>query len=266
MDDLELARAAAHAGAAVVREAFGKRPSTTYKAADNPVTPVDEAAEAVILDVIRSERPDDDIVAEESGDSRARPAAATRRWLVDPLDGTVNFIHAIPHVAVSVAVYERDEPLAGAVVDVIRGHVFAAAAGEGARLDGEPIHVSDQADLGRAVIATGFPYDHKLRARAYADWLSGVLAEVQGVRRMGCASLDFAWLAAGRFDGYYDSDLGAWDAGAGLLLVHEAGGVVTGPNAEPYRPGDPVLVGSNGRIQESLRAVVRAGLPEHLGG
>ena len=261
MNDLHLALAAARAGVDVVSSRFGRAWATTYKGADNPVTEVDRASENAILSRIRKERPADSILAEEGGEGGD---GSRRRWIVDPLDGTVNFMNGIPHVAVSVALYDGDEALVGVVADAVNGEVFTATRGRGAACDGTPIRVSDRADLGTAVVATGFPYDHKTHARAYTDWLAGVLAEVQGIRRFGAAALDFAWLAAGRFDGFYETGLGAWDVAAGALLVREAGGTVTTPDGSSFGPGQPTMVASNGLLHEALRRVVEAGLPAHL--
>jgi myo-inositol-1(or 4)-monophosphatase len=261
MDDLELARTAAAAGAAVVLDAFGADNVATYKSADNPVTLVDEAAERTIVELIRANRPDDEFLAEETGSSATD---ARRRWLIDPLDGTVNFMNGIPHVAVSVALYEDGKALIGVVRDVVADEEFVAVRGGGASLNRRPLRVSAKTELGTAVIATGFPYDHKAHARTYTDWLAGVLSEVQGIRRFGAAALDFAWLAAGRFDGFYETGLGPWDVAAGILLVTEAGGTVTDPRGGPYGPGQPTMVASNGHLHDALLAAVASGLPPHL--
>ncbi len=261
MDDLALARAAAAAGAAVVLDGFGRHTTTTYKAADDPVTEVDQAAEDEIVSLIRRHRPEDEFLAEEAGSSAA---SARRRWIIDPLDGTVNFVNGIPHVAVSVALYEDGRPAVGVVRDVLGDEEFVAERGRGASLGGRPIRVSAKHDLGSAVIATGFPYDHKANPRAYTDWLAGVLAEVQGIRRFGAAALDFAWVAAGRFDGFYETGLAPWDIAAGALLIAEAGGTVTDQHGGPFRPDNPTIVASNGHIHEALQAAVAAHLPDFL--
>ncbi len=259
MDDLELTLAAARAGAAVVRDWAGRTGGPEYKARNDPVTEADHAAQAAIVELLHRERPADAIVGEE-GDAGA--AGGARRWLVDPLDGTVNFISGIPHVAVSVALYEGDDPLAGAVVDVFRGDEFTAAAGGGSRLGATPLRVSERPTLAGAVVGTGFPYDHMVHD--YTPPLRAVLGRVQGVRRIGAAALDLAWVAAGRFDGFWELGLSPWDAAAGMLLIREAGGRVTTPDGAEATPESRLFVASNGLLHDELRELIAANLPEHL--
>ena len=205
-------------------------------------------------------RPDDGVLGEEGTDT----TGTGRRWLIDPLDGTVNFVHGIDQVAVSVALCEGDRVLVGVVLDVIRDEVFAATAGAGATLDGVPITVSAIPDLGGAIIATGFPYDHDRHAEALTRSLAAVLAEVAGIRRFGSAALDLCWTACGRFDGYYEYSLKPWDIAAGLLVLAEAGGVGTDPWGAPLHPFAPHAVAANPAIHESLRRLVEETVPEHL--
>lgn len=262
MDDLSVALTAARAGAAVVRAGLGAATAAGYKRDRSPVTAIDRAAEEAILAVIIDARPDDAVVAEEGGDRRATRGA--RRWIVDPLDGTVNFLHGIPQVAVSVACFDADEGLAGVVIDVVRGEVFSAVRGEGTRLDGVPVRVSDCTDLTPAVIATGFPYDHRDHADDYAAALGGVLARVQGVRRFGSAALDMAWVACGRFDGYFELGVAPWDVAAGLVLVAEAGGTVSSVDGAPAVLTTGLVVAAGPGIHEELRQIVAGRLPRHL--
>ncbi len=259
MDDLELALAAARAGAAVVRDWAGKVGGPEYKARNDPVTEADHAAQAAVVEVLHRERPADAIIGEE-GDAGA-PGGA-RRWLVDPLDGTVNFISGIPHVAVSVALYKGGEALAGVVVDVFHDDEFTAIAGGGAHRNGKPIRVTGRETLAGAVVATGFPYDHTVRD--YTPPLRAVLGVVQGVRRFGAAALDLAWVACGRVDGFWELGLSPWDAAAGLLLVREAGGRATTPAGDEATPESRLFVVSNGAVHDELRALVAGNLPEHL--
>jgi myo-inositol-1(or 4)-monophosphatase len=252
MDDLSLALAAAAAGAAIVEEGFSRGHQADYKGRFDPVTAVDRAAEVAIIDLLVRHRPDESILAEESGGHRA----VGRHWIIDPLDGTVNFVHGIPHVAVSVALYDGDTALVGVVHDVFRNEVFAAARGEGATCDGDEIGVSSTAGLSTSVVATGFPYDHDVRADALAAVVRDVLREVNGIRRFGSAALDLAWVASGRFDGYWELGIAPWDGAAGMLIVREAGGLVTDPAGKRSSPFDPLVVSSNGVIHESLRLLV----------
>ncbi len=255
MDDLSVAQEVARAGAALVRQAIGQRIEARFKSDANPVTEIDEAAERAMLEVLRRLRPEDTVLAEESGGDDWR---SQRIWLIDPLDGTVNFIHGIPQVSVSVALWNEGKPLVAVITDVHRHEEFTAVAGEGAHLNGSGTSVSAVADLGQAIVATGFPYDRNVRGRDYARTLGEVLVRVQGVRRFGSAALDLAWVACGRYEGYWESGIQPWDAGAGVLLVAEAGGTVTNGEGGPHRLDDPVIVVSNGLIHTDLLAAVRS--------
>ena len=260
MDDLDVTLAAAAAGAAVVADAFGSSTTTEMKGRNDPVTAVDRGAERAILDVIASLRPDDGVLGEESGGA----IGGGRHWIVDPLDGTVNFIHGIPQVSVSVALYDGVTPITGVVVDPLRAEVFAAQRGSGAVLGGEAIRVSTTGDLGAAVVATGFPYDHDRYAAEYTAVVSAVLARVNGIRRFGSAALDLAWTAAGRYEGYWELGVAPWDQAAGTLIVTEAGGVVTDPWGAPADPSTRLIVAANPDIHPELAAIVRSHLPERL--
>lgn len=260
MNDLDLALAAAATGAAVVRNGFGAHQTTEQKGRLDPVTEIDRASEKAIVDLLTSHRPDDGILGEEGSERHSEG----RRWIIDPLDGTVNFVHGIPHVGVSVALYDGDIPLVGVVQDPIRNEVFAAERGKGATCNGAPIRVSDTTELHRSVVVTGFPYDHDQHAAKYGRAVTAVLAEVNGIRRLGSAALDFGWIAAGRFDGYWEYSLGPWDMAAGALLVIEAGGVITDATGGPFTPAIRHFVAANPPLHEKLQAIVEAVLPEHV--
>ncbi len=218
------------------------------------VSDADRAAEQAIVALLRAERPDDGILAEEgaSAGPEREPAttASGRRWLVDPLDGTTNFLYGYPAWSVSVALEDGDGVGVGVVSDPLRGETFAAERGRGARLEGKPITVRDHHRLETALIATGFGYARELRA-AQADALTGILPRVRDVRRGGSAALDLAWLACGRLDGYFERGLSAWDWGAGRLLVAEAGGRVEELPGEP-----PGLVAAGPSLIAALRRLV----------
>lgn len=255
--DLDVAREAAAAGADRVRAAFGAAGEPSFKTSSvDPVTETDRAAEAAVLDVIRRHRPDDATLGEESGGAGWDRG---RVWITDPLDGTVNFIHGIPHVAVSVAVWEDGVPLAGVVADAIHPETFAAARGQGATLDGVTIRPSACRELGRALVGTGFPYDRRQRADVYGAVFTRVLSEVQGVRRTGSAALDMCYVACGRFDGYWEEGLAPWDAAAALLVNEEAGARHSAFGGGTYRLGTGGVVITNGLIHDSLSAVVGTG-------
>lgn len=260
MDDLDVAMEAARAGGAIVADGFGRGFAADYKAKFDPVTAIDKAAEAAIIDVVASHRPDDAILAEESGGT----VAPGRQWIIDPLDGTVNFVHAIPQVAVSVALYDGTAGVAGAIYDPLRDEMFAAQSGMGATLNGDPISVSETEGLNKSVVATGFPYDHDVYAEELSIVVREVLRHVNGLRRFGSAALDLAWVAAGRFDAYWELGIAPWDGAAGMLMLREAGGVVTDPWGGPSTPYRPLVVASNALVHEELRIIIEKFCPSHL--
>jgi len=189
---------------------------------------VDLAAEAAVLGLLRAQLPSAAVLAEES--AAGTSAAAIRHGLavvVDPLDGTTNFIHGYPEYAVSIAILRDGEPMAGVVHDVPGNEVFTATAGGGTFLNGTRCRVSDIADPSRALIGTGFPFKDAADIEPYHRQMAAVMAQVSGVRRPGAASIDLASVACGRFDGFWEVELSPWDFAAGMLLVREAGGVAT---------------------------------------
>ncbi len=261
LSDLEVALQAAASAATIVRNAFGSRPEVTYKGEVDPVTATDHAAERAVIEVIERARPSDAILAEESGGSSWRNG---RVWICDPIDGTVNFLHGFPHVAVSVALWGDSAPIAGVVIDVARNEVFSAIAGAGSFLNGEPIGVSAVTEPKRALITTGFPYDRQNNAAAYLKPVEAVLSRYQGVRRVGSAALDLCWTAAGRVDGYWEYQLKPWDGAAGYLIVEEAGGRVTDINGRSRDLDAPTTIAGNPTIQADLLETVKPHIPGHL--
>lgn len=222
---LALARDAAVAAGGLLATYQTRTLAVDTKSSDtDPVSEADEAAERLILEALLDARPDDGIVAEEQqGD---RPGTSGLRWVVDPLDGTVNYLYGIPQWCVSVAAEDDDGGVVGVVHDPARDETFTAARGRGARLGDRRLEVTDRGALDRTLVATGFAYDPELRA-AQGDMAADLLRRARDLRRGGAAAIDLAWTAAGRFDGYYEFGLNPWDWAAGRLLVREAGGVVT---------------------------------------
>jgi myo-inositol-1(or 4)-monophosphatase len=197
--------------------------------ATDMVSDADRAAEHAIAELIHRERPDDGLLGEEGA---AVPGSSGRRWVVDPLDGTTNYLYGFPVWAVSVAVEDARGALAGVVLDPARDELFAAERGSGATLNGSPVRVREGTPLERSLVATGFGYDSGRRAEQ-ARVLQRVLPRVRDVRRAGAAAVDLAWVAAGRLDGYYERGLKPWDWAAGRLLVTEAGGAIAELDGEP---------------------------------
>ena len=239
---LEGAIAAAKAGAAVLAEKFGGNRQIEHKGHIDLVTDADKAAEEAILAVIRSRFPEHAILAEEEGASGDSPF----RWIVDPLDGTTNYAHGIPHFCTSVACEVNGRLEVGVIVDPLRDEIFSAARGRGAFLGGRRLQVTDAAQLDRAVLATGFPYWVQERTDEVMELFGAFLHVARGLRRYGSAALDLAWVAAGRYDGFFELKLKPWDVAAGVLLVEEAGGLVTGLEGGPFdlQQGDTMAAGA----------------------
>jgi myo-inositol-1(or 4)-monophosphatase len=214
------------------------------------VSDADRDAEALLVELLRAERPDDGLLGEEGSSLEGESG---RRWVLDPLDGTTNFLYGYPAWSVSVALEDRDGALAGAVFDPGRGELFSAARGQGARLNGEPLAVRDCPAAASALVATGFSYEPARRAEQAAV-LAGLIGSVRDVRRGGSAALDLSWLAAGRLDGYYERGLKPWDWAAGRLLVEEAGGALA------ELPGEPrgLVAACSAPLLEELRGLILA--------
>lgn len=245
---------------ALLREGFRQAKDINAKSsAIDLVTQYDTQAEALIVSRLRDAFPRDAIVGEEGGSQNHRDNGGGRIWLVDPLDGTINFAHGYPAFAVSLALYDGDRPVAGVVYDPLRDECFHGASGHGAFLSTgdyeEPLQVSRSGDLVRSLLATGFPYDRHHSERDNLAQFTAFLKRAQGMRRGGAAALDVAYVAAGRLDGYWEYKLGSWDIAAAALLVQEAGGQISAMDGSPFRlqPLQPnALVASNGLIHKAM--------------
>ena len=216
------------------------------------VSDADRDAESLIRELLVRERPDDGLLAEEGTQASG---ASGRRWVFDPLDGTVSYLYGYPHWCVSVALEDDRGAAVGVVYDPNRDELFATERGAGATLGGEPCRVRDAVGLDEALVATGFGYDPRRRARQ-AEVAREVLPRARDIRRAGSAALDLAWVAAGRLDVYYERGLSPWDWAAGTLIVREAGGVVEELPGKPYR----VVAGPAALVAE-LRPLVAASVP-----
>ena len=226
-------------------------------------TEIDKRAEEVIVPAIQKEFPDHAILAEESGQTGAM---SEYRWVIDPLDGTTNFAHAIPIFSVSIGLLQNNVPVLGVVFDPFRNELFSAELGSGAFLNGRPIHVSSRAELGQGVVSTGFPYDLRTNPLNNLAQFVQFQLKTRAVRHLGSAALDCAWTAMGRLDGYWEFGVQPWDVGAGALLVREASGRVTSVNGEEDFMSSYTILVSNGLLHEQmlrvLSEVAQASLPQ----
>ncbi|UCH78602.1 MAG: inositol monophosphatase [Candidatus Coatesbacteria bacterium] len=240
--------------AALIADNFLGTFAVDRKGATNLVTEVDRRSEELLVEAIGREFPGHAVVAEEGS---ARPGGEGWRWYVDPLDGTNNFAHGYPMVAVSLALERDGELVVGVVADALREEVFWTERGGGAWNGGARLAVSAAATLGEALVATGFPYDKHASPVDNVANFGRVTKLVRGIRRGGSAALDLAYVAAGRLDGFWELKLSPWDTAAGVLLVAEAGGAVSRLDGSAYRPGDVDVVATNGVLHEELRRQLR---------
>jgi myo-inositol-1(or 4)-monophosphatase len=250
---LNTAIEAARRAGRLIFEQYPAGHTLTVKGYRDIATEVDIAAETVILDLIRTRFPDHAILSEEAGGSGIGEGYT---WVVDPLDGTTNYVHRVPIFAVSVAVLERGEPLLGVVHDPLRDQTFVAERGAGARLDGAPIHVSQVVRLDRAVVSLDWGHSDEVRGRTL-DHLARVAPRCTTVRSLGSAALALAYVAAGWLDAYFNLMMKPWDVAAATLLIAEAGGRCSTLEGEPYRVDGPGCLGTNGRIHGELLAVLK---------
>jgi myo-inositol-1(or 4)-monophosphatase len=255
-DILNKAETIARQAGAILREGYGKAHHIQQKGVIDLVTEFDRRSEDLILSFLQREFPEHAILAEESG---ANQMISEYQWVVDPLDGTTNFAHGIPFFSVTLALLRKNTPILGVAYDPLRDEMFSAEAGGGATLNHIPIHVTSEADLGNAVLTTGFPYDLRTNPRNnFAQFVQFQL-RTRSVRHLACASLDCAYTAMGRLDGYWEFAVKPWDVGAGALIVREAGGRVTAIDGEAdFLSGDTILV-SNGLLHEQMLRVLREG-------
>ena len=244
----EIAAEAACAAGELLRARFATGGELAVGSKSSPtdvVSEADYAAERAIRELLAAKRPGDAILGEEGGETQAGEGL---RWIVDPLDGTVNFLYGVPQWCVSVAVHDDDGGLAGAVFDPLRDELFCAERGGPATLNGTPITGSSSADLGSSLVATGFAYESAVRT-VQAAVVARLLPKVRDVRRMGSAAVDLAWTAAGRYDAFYERGVQAWDIAAGSLLCECAGLVVRPLVADGAAP-DGLVVAPPGLIDE----------------
>jgi myo-inositol-1(or 4)-monophosphatase len=269
----QVGRQAALAAGAVMRQNYLKPHRVTLKGAIDPVTETDYQAQEIIVTIIRRAFPDHEFLAEErEGEGGAPPPPAKEvarrapaweedppsyRWLIDPLDGTVNFAHGFPMFCVSIAFEAEGILTYGVIYDPLRDELFEAAKGRGAKLNGQTIKVSATNRLEEALVATGFPYDIRERIPATIARLGRMLGSTQGVRRAGSAALDMCYVACGRLDGFYEEHLKPWDTAAGVVIIEEAGGRITAFDGGHYDIYAPNILASNRVLHEKFLKCLR---------
>jgi len=258
-DELRVAIDAARRAGDLLRNALGGPRSIAFKGGPTDlVTEMDGRAEGLIVDALRHAFPDDAILAEERG---SEPGRSRRRWIIDPLDGTTNYAHGMPVFGVSIALEMGGRVAVGVVFDPCRDELFTAERGRGAFVNERRLAVSETPTLNLSLLATGFPYNVRETAENNLLQYATFAVRSQGVRRMGSAVTDLAYVAAGRYDGFWELRLGPWDAAAGCLMVEEAGGRVTNLTGGALDIDAPALVASNGRIHDEMLRTLRESTP-----
>ena len=251
---LEVAERAAEAAARVQRDFFRSRDlEVEEKQANDFVTRADHESEAAILEVLQGAFPSHEVLAEESGLSAS---SSNYRWLVDPLDGTSNFLQGLPYVCISIACRRGEETLAAVVLDPLRDECFTASLGGGARWNGRPMRVSRRHGIAGSFLATGYPFRAKVTLDIYLGVFRDLLLQARGVRRCGAAALYLAYTAAGVYDGFFEFRLSPWDIAAGELLVREAGGRVTDLDGKAGLPASGNVLAGGADVHRQLRAVI----------
>src|SRR5215471_5083017 len=242
---------ATEAGAKVIQHYFNNKDLkiSNKEGVNNLVTEADHASEKAIIDAIKEVFPDHFILSEEAGEIAMD---SEYKWIIDPIDGTVNYAHGIPLCCVSIGIEYKGAMLMGAVYNPIIREFYLAEKGKGATLNGEPISVSDETDVLKACLVTGFPYTYINQPNGPLEAFGRFIRKGIPVRRLGSAAMDLCWVAAGRFDGFYEHKLQAWDSAAGFLIVEEAGGTVTDFKGNYYSPYQPNIAASNGKIHAEM--------------
>ncbi len=245
---------AARSAGSLIRENWQQAKEIYYKSAIDLVTTVDREAERRIVDILARRFPDHSILAEE--ETAVVRSRSGYRWIIDPLDGTTNFVHSYPQFGVSIALERDGEIVLGLVYDPLREECFRAAKGEGTFLNENRIQTSKVEELDKALLATGFPYDRRERAAFYLAFFKAFLTRSQGIRRNGAASLDLCYVACGRIDGFWELKLRPWDTAAASLIVCEAGGTLSDFAGKEFSIWGEETLASNGMIHQEMLAVL----------
>jgi len=238
----------------VIIEAYNLPKITEYKGKTDLVTKTDRQSEDIIISEIQKVFPKHGIIAEESNRINAE---SEYQWIIDPLDGTTNFVHGYPSFGISIGVMHHDEYICGIVKEFPVNHTYSAIKGKGAFCDGKQIHVSDVDSLNQSLLVTGFGYEHDEKWSANIELFKQFTDITQGVRRLGAAAIDLCHVASGKVDGFWEFDLQPWDTAAGVLIVQEAGGIVTKMDGTEYSINRHQLLATNGIIQSEMLNITK---------
>ncbi|HSG30356.1 MAG TPA: inositol monophosphatase family protein [Thermodesulfobacteriota bacterium] len=253
MNYLDLAKKSALEAGELLLQYLGKITSYELKSPKSVLTEADTAAEKLIINTIKSQYPDHGILAEESGDN---VKGAKNIWIIDPLDGTTNFAHAYPFFSVSIALQIDGEVVVGVIYNPVKKELFSAHKGKGAYLNNNPISVSKVDDLELSHLVTGFVYEHDWMVKKNLEYFEQFIYKSQAVRRDGSAALDLCYVACGRFDGFWEMGLNPWDTAAGVLILREAGGIVTNFSGTEFTLDSVELLGSNRLLHEVMLKIL----------
>ncbi|SPD75945.1 Inositol-1-monophosphatase [uncultured Desulfobacterium sp.] len=251
--ELNIARKAAQSGGKILADLFGQVKQITKKGDIDLVTEADLNSEKEIIRIIHDNFPDDNILSEEGGELGRM---TNRTWIIDPLDGTTNFVHGFPFFAVSIGLEIEQEIALGVVFNPYLGELFEAVKGSGAFFNNSTIHVSHTPTLAESLLATGFPYNIQKESGNVIRLFEKMLVLSQGVRRPGSAAIDMCYVAAGRFDGFWEQNLKPWDTAAGTIIVKEAGGTLSDYTGAPYNPYMHSVVAANPYIHDMMISVL----------
>jgi myo-inositol-1(or 4)-monophosphatase len=252
---LETAFTAAHKAGKIIKDNFRKQKEISYKGKINLVTNIDKKAEETILKIIKKAFPNHNILAEESRHSYNPKEEFC--WIIDPLDGTTNYVHQFPFVSVSIALQRNGESVLGVVYNPILEELFYSEIKKGSFKNGNQIYVSKTFEIGKAFLVTGFPYNMESENRNNIANFSKMIKRCRGIRRLGSAAIDLCYVAAGIYDGFWELGLMPWDTAAGILIVEQAGGKITKFDGSAYSVFDKEIVATNGYVHNDLLNILR---------
>jgi len=246
---LNLAVKAAFKAGKVLKKGFDLEKEIIFKRFADPVTLYDKESEKIIVDQILSNHPDHSILTEEN---LSRDVNKDYKWIIDPLDGTVNFTHKIPYISISIALEINQQVVLGVVYNPVLDEIYTAIQGAGAFMNKKRLSVSNISSIGKALVATGFPYERDGRIEELMKPMPAFLKDYQGYRRLGSATMDLVYVARGSFDGFYEENLKPWDTAAGKIIVEEAGGKLTDYSNNPYSVYQKTIIASNSLIHNQI--------------